>query len=81
MVVRLAERVRLVPDGGNQPSVLGQRDLAGLFTGAYNTLTFPALPANVVSALRTPSIACQVQLALNVPSGAGEYVLDNLAFR
>lgn len=60
---------------------LGQRDLAGLFTGAYNTLTFPALPANVVSALRTPSIACQVQLALNVPSGAGEYVLDNLAFR
>ena len=69
------------PMAGIFQAYIGQRDITGLFTGEYNTLTFPTLPTNVVSALQTPGIACQVQLALNVPAGAGEYDLDNLAFR
>ncbi len=69
------------PMAGIFQTYLGQRDITGLFTGEYNTLTFPTLPADVVSALHTSGLACQVQLALNVPVGAGEYELDNLAFR
>ena len=69
------------PMAGIYQVYLGEHDITGLFTGEYNTLTFPTLPSNVVTALQTPGIACQMQLALNVPAGAGEYELDNMAFR
>jgi hypothetical protein len=69
------------PASGVYNRYLGQKDLLPLFTGEFNTLTFPPLPSDVVSALTKANAACSVKLALNVAAGSGEYVLDNLAFR
>ncbi|HOA04177.1 MAG TPA: hypothetical protein PKI27_17865 [Dermatophilaceae bacterium] len=69
------------PAAGIYDAYLGQEDLTFLFRGEFNTVEFPPLPAEVVTAFSTPGQACWFKLALNVNDGSGEHLLDNLAFR
>lgn len=69
------------PAVGIYDAYLGQEDLTFLFRGEFNTVEFPPLPAEVVTAFSTPGQACWFKLALNVNDGSGEHLLDNLAFR
>jgi hypothetical protein len=68
------------PASNVNDAYLGQADLTHLFRDEFNTITFPGLPSYVTAALAGTG-SCSLKLALNTPTGAGEYLLDNLAFR
>ena len=68
------------PASNVNDAYLGEADLTHLFRDEFNTITFPGLPSYVTAALAGTG-SCRLKLALNTPTGAGEYLLDNLAFR
>lgn len=56
---------------------IGQVELTGKAVDQFLTLSFP-LPANLKTALGTTYSDLRLKVVLNVPSGNGAYLLDNL---
>jgi hypothetical protein len=67
------------PSAGINHQYIGQRELTGLPTNAWHTVSL-ALPAQVLTALASNRNDFSIQIAINAPSAVQEFALDNVRF-
>lgn len=72
-----ARLIAKVPSEGHYWTDLGGRPLAGLTAGEYHTLSF-VLPSDIQEALESEATDVSFTIVLNVGSGWGEFLVDNL---
>ena len=65
------------PSIGLNNAYVGQRELTGLSTGSFVNLSFD-LPSDIRTKLQGTYFDLVFSIVLNVPAGAGTYLIDNL---